>query len=174
MASTTFSPVNTTLVSDPHGRNGEEANPLTPRPSTAPTSQLHPQMPRDDARTPTRATFGLDNQRPLPPASSPFVPPTPLSSNEEQSQQTGLARGDSQHSTESRDSGDVDMDSEDNGEEGSEDDASVNADGTRSTKKKGKSQRFYCLEYPPCNLSFTRSEHLARHIRLAGIHTLSL
>ncbi|KAK0114775.1 hypothetical protein ONS95_014258 [Cadophora gregata] len=165
MASTTFSPVNTNLASDPHGRNGEEANPLTPRPSTAPSSQLHPQMPRDDARTPTRATFGLDNQRPLPPASSPFVPPTPSSSNEEQSQQTGLTRGDSQHSTKSGDSADVDMDSEDNGEEGSEDDASVNADGTRSTKKKGKSQRFYCLDYPPCNLSFTRSEHLARHIR---------
>ena len=41
---------------------------------------------------------------------------------------------------------------------------SVNADGSRSNKKK-KSQRFYCTDYPPCNLSFTRSEHLARHIR---------
>lgn len=46
------------------------------------------------------------------------------------------------------------------------DDESVNADGTRSGKKK-KSQRFYCTDYPPCNLSFTRSEHLARHIRFA-------
>jgi hypothetical protein len=44
------------------------------------------------------------------------------------------------------------------------DDESVNADGTRSSKKK-KSQRFFCTDYPPCNLSFTRSEHLARHIR---------
>lgn len=26
-------------------------------------------------------------------------------------------------------------------------------------------QRFYCTDYPPCSLSFTRSEHLARHIR---------
>ncbi|EPQ61868.1 BgtA-20852 [Blumeria graminis f. sp. tritici] len=34
-----------------------------------------------------------------------------------------------------------------------------------SHKKKGKPQRFYCDEYPPCSLSFTRSEHLARHIR---------
>lgn len=31
--------------------------------------------------------------------------------------------------------------------------------------KKKKGQRFYCTDYPPCNLSFTRSEHLARHIR---------
>lgn len=44
------------------------------------------------------------------------------------------------------------------------DDESVNADGTKSNKKK-KSQRFYCTDYPPCSLSFTRSEHLARHIR---------
>lgn len=51
------------------------------------------------------------------------------------------------------------------GEDGAgSDDDSVNADGTRSSKKK-KSQRFYCTDYPPCNLSFTRSEHLARHIR---------
>ncbi|KAF2805255.1 uncharacterized protein BDZ99DRAFT_574850 [Mytilinidion resinicola] len=25
--------------------------------------------------------------------------------------------------------------------------------------------RFYCTDFPPCNLSFTRSEHLARHIQ---------
>ena len=31
--------------------------------------------------------------------------------------------------------------------------------------KKKKGQRFYCTDFPPCNLSFTRSEHLARHIR---------
>lgn len=31
---------------------------------------------------------------------------------------------------------------------------------------KGKRcQRFYCTGFPPCDLSFTRSEHLARHIR---------
>ncbi|KAI9749410.1 MAG: hypothetical protein M1815_002547 [Lichina confinis] len=33
----------------------------------------------------------------------------------------------------------------------------------KKTTKKG--QRFFCKEFPPCNLSFTRSEHLARHIR---------
>jgi hypothetical protein len=54
------------------------------------------------------------------------------------------------------------------GDDGGSDDESISADGTRSGKKK-KSQRFYCTDYPPCNLSFTRSEHLARHIRYATI-----
>lgn len=65
---------------------------------------------------------------------------------------------------------DVDMDDSD-GETGiaaedgiGSDDDSVGADGSKSGKKK-KSQRFYCTDYPPCTLSFTRSEHLARHIR---------
>lgn len=55
------------------------------------------------------------------------------------------------------------MDDSDGEDVGGSDDESVNADGTKSKKK--KSQRFYCTDYPPCNLSFTRSEHLARHIR---------
>lgn len=55
------------------------------------------------------------------------------------------------------------MDDSDDGDDASEPE-SLNPDGTKSNKKK-KSQRFYCVEYPPCNLSFTRSEHLARHIR---------
>ncbi|KAI5308931.1 hypothetical protein KEM55_004499 [Ascosphaera atra] len=37
-----------------------------------------------------------------------------------------------------------------------------NATGAQPKKKKG--QRFFCTDFPPCNLSFTRSEHLARHI----------
>lgn len=36
--------------------------------------------------------------------------------------------------------------------------------GEKSSKKK-KGQRFFCTDFPPCQLSFTRSEHLARHIR---------
>ena len=56
------------------------------------------------------------------------------------------------------------MDESDGDDGVGSDDDSVNADGSRSNKKK-KSQRFYCTDYPPCNLSFTRSEHLARHIR---------
>lgn len=50
--------------------------------------------------------------------------------------------------------------------EGASDDESVDAETGRPSKKK-KGQKFYCTDFPPCNLSFTRSEHLARHIRWA-------
>ncbi|OLN96110.1 C2H2 finger domain transcription factor dvrA [Colletotrichum chlorophyti] len=142
-------------------------SPTTPRPNTTP----HPQTPQplpEDAKTPTKATFGtsggstgLASQKPLP--SSPFPQAVQVPENAEQAKTP--TRANSLHSRKSRDSEDVDMDESDgeNGDEGSDDD-SVNADGSRSNKKK-KSQRFYCTDYPPCNLSFTRSEHLARHIR---------
>lgn len=158
---TTFHPVNTALAPDMYRRNGEETTPTTPRPSTAPNTQPQPSNRMDDATTPTRATFGaLASQRPLP--AQPF--PAAVSMPEAPSND-GLHRGDSQYSSrsnKSRDSDDVDMDGSEDGEEGS-DEESINADGTRTKKK--KSQRFYCTDYPPCNLSFTRSEHLARHIR---------
>lgn len=107
----------------------------------------------------------MASQRPLPP--SPFPQATPI----DESPEDELHHDGSQRSTKSpnRNSLDVDMEDSD-GENGIVDDGagsdaeSVNADGSRSNKKK-KSQRFYCTDYPPCNLSFTRSEHLARHIR---------
>lgn len=43
------------------------------------------------------------------------------------------------------------------------DDAGKEEQNPASQKKKG--QRFFCTGYPPCNLSFTRNEHLTRHIR---------
>jgi C2H2 transcription facotor len=46
--------------------------------------------------------------------------------------------------------------------DGSEQDS---GEGDERPSKKKKGQRFFCTEYPPCILSFTRSEHLARHIR---------
>lgn len=64
----------------------------------------------------------------------------------------------------------MEMDADDSDKEGedgagSDGEGSVKSgDGTRSGKKK-KSQKFWCTDYPPCHLSFTRSEHLARHIR---------
>lgn len=45
-----------------------------------------------------------------------------------------------------------------------QDDSDDEADGDENSRKR-KGQRFFCTQYPPCNLSFTRSEHLARHIR---------
>jgi hypothetical protein len=160
----TFQAVNTSLAPEPYNPNGEENTPTTPRPSTAPSIHPQPSTRLDDATTPTRATFGaLASQRPLP--VSPFPTTISVPEHAEPSEKKPLIRGDSQYSTKSHNSEDVDMDehSEGEGEDGS-DEESLNADGTISTKKK-KSQRFWCTDYPPCNLSFTRSEHLARHIR---------
>lgn len=38
-------------------------------------------------------------------------------------------------------------------------------DDSPGKRKKKKGQKFFCKGYGDCNLSFTRSEHLARHIR---------
>jgi hypothetical protein len=169
----TFRPVNTSLAPDSYAHNGEETTPTTPRPDTAPSTQPQPISRMDDARTPTRATFGaLANQRPLP--AQPFPAAISVPQNVQTDNTQSLDRGDSQYSNKSRNSEDHDMDDSDDGGEGNEDgsdDESVNADGTRSKKK--KSQRFYCTEYPPCTLSFTRSEHLARHIRYEPPHNIS-
>lgn len=152
-----FPAVNMALMPEPSNRHGEETAPTTPRPSTAPTP--HPQR-LDDSTTPTRANFGVITQRPLPESPFPAGITVPEPARVEKSQ---LNRGDSDRSNKSMESEDVDMDNSDDAEDGS-DEESVNADGSRTTKKK-KSQRFWCTDYPPCNLSFTRSEHLARHIR---------
>lgn len=112
--------------------------------------------------TPTRATFSQSQQRPLPSSPFPQTVQIPESIDED-----GVPhREDSQRSKKPRgESEDIGMDDSDGeGNDDGSDDESVNADGTKSNKKK-KSQRFYCTDYPPCNLSFTRSEHLARHIR---------
>ena len=158
-----FRPVNSPLASEAATTVGGDVmtpSPVTPRPSTAP----HPGISKtaddaDDATTPTRNTFSpsIAGQQPLP--SSPFAK---AAHQDDTSSQTSskLRR---------RDSMDVDMDESDGEPAGADDgaasdDESVGGDGSRSNKKK-KSQRFYCTDYPPCNLSFTRSEHLARHIR---------
>ncbi len=68
------------------------------------------------------------------------------------------------------DAPDVDMNISSDEETGApSDDEAEDADGagppSKRSKKKKKGQRFYCRDFPPCRLSFTRSEHLARHIR---------
>ncbi|KAK7416987.1 Up in starvation [Neonectria punicea] len=161
----TFRPVNSPLANNVSRDDVMASSPATPRPNTAPQPQ--PSMSADDSATPTRATFNpsMNSQKPLP--SSPFPQTVQMPD------QSRLPRRDnSQHSNKSADSADIDMDDSD-GETGTieegiaSDDDSI-GDGTRSGKKK-KSQRFYCVDYPPCNLSFTRSEHLARHIRLDNL-----
>ncbi|KAI1363641.1 hypothetical protein F5Y08DRAFT_329233 [Xylaria arbuscula] len=120
-------------------------------------------IPSPTTPTPTKATFG---QRPLPTSPFPQTVQIPESINEvepphrDNMQATQVPR---------RDSEDVDMNDTDGEAHGHEDsngsnDEGANADDAKSNKKK-KSQRFYCTEYPPCKLSFTRSEHLARHVR---------
>ncbi|CAN8104718.1 unnamed protein product [Discula destructiva] len=134
----------------------------------------------DDATTPTRANFstgaqfnnggqgiGMATQKPLP--LSPF--PEGVSNTDESTHKKTHTRANSSVSKKSRNSDEMDVDDSDNDTAGEEDcgdsdgEGSVNADGTRSSKKKKGNQRFFCKGYPPCKLSFTRSEHLARHIR---------
>jgi hypothetical protein len=158
-----FRPVNSPLA-EVHSDTAMTPSPATPRPNPAPRTELT--KPADDATTPTRASFSntMAGQKPLPTSPFPQAVQVPEPSPRPK-------RDDSQNSAKSarRDSVDVDMDDSDGEtndtieEDGGSDDESVNGDGTRSKKK--KSTKFYCTDYPPCNLSFTRSEHLARHIR---------
>lgn len=164
-------------MSFPDSQQKDEAkviSPTTPRPNTAPHSLPAPaQSIMDDATTPTRATFsnnanGMATQKPLP--GSPF-PEGAMDTEESTPQKKTHARANSSISKRSRDSDEMDVDDSDNDTAGEEDggesdgEGSLNADGTRSSRKKKGNQRFFCKGYPPCKLSFTRSEHLARHIR---------
>lgn len=161
-----FRAVNTTLTvpEPPPGHSGEETTPTTPRPNKlfGADQHLHHQhdqryVDEQSAKTPTRDSFGgLAGQRPLPSDASP-----PQQDSKKQQRNSTLRRGNSDVSAQSVDNKDVVMDDED-GHAASENE-SVNSD-SRPTKKK-KGQRFFCTDFPPCQLSFTRSEHLARHIR---------
>ncbi|KAI1752984.1 hypothetical protein F4782DRAFT_108605 [Xylaria castorea] len=139
----TFRPVNSPMAIKIEKHDGGIPSPTTP--------------------TPTKATFG---QRPLP--TEPFPQAVKIPDNIEDVEVP--EHGNSQRSRKSRgDSEDVDMDDTDGEAHGNEDGVgseteSVNPDGSKTGKQK-KNQRFWCTDYPPCHLSFTRSEHLARHIR---------
>ncbi|KAL6707653.1 Up in starvation [Coniothyrium glycines] len=161
----TFQAVNTTLtVPDlPQGRAGDETTPTTPRPNSRffTESKGHDDVRTDDpsVKTPTRNSFaGLAGQRPLP--SSPFTPARELS--ETPSNKSNRSREDSMQSVASNQ--DVQMGEGDEEDKDGSDNESVLSESGRPSKKK-KGQRFFCTDFPPCNLSFTRSEHLARHIR---------
>ncbi|KAH0543302.1 hypothetical protein FGG08_002365 [Glutinoglossum americanum] len=156
-----FRAVNTNQPSEGHtvGRAGEDTPPATPRQSNIMNgSQPSTLVDESCPNTPTRNSFGgLSGQRPLPDTS--FA----QRYTETSSTVGNLRRGNSQRSIQSSGSQDVDMDDSDGDQDGSENE-SVDGSPGKSTKKK-KGQRFFCTEYPPCTLSFTRSEHLARHIR---------
>jgi hypothetical protein len=163
-----FQAVNTTLTvpEPPPGRSGEETTPNTPRPDARfqKDSRNVEDMKHEDPslKTPTRNSFvGIPGQRPLP--SSPFEPTRELS--ETPSTKSNLSRGQSRASQSVDVVEDVHMGEgdDDDDKDGSDNDSVTSESGRPSKKKKG--QRFFCTEFPPCNLSFTRSEHLARHIR---------
>ena len=82
----------------------------------------------------------------------------------ETSSKTRNRKSFSHHGPEHRTSQDANMEDDDVENGGASDNESAIGDSSRPSKKK-KGQRFFCTEYPPCQLSFTRSEHLARHVR---------
>ena len=174
---TTFQSVNMSLPSREH--TTETTTPTTPRAFLhSPITSIPPPLPpppapaKDESgpTTPTRHSFGASAKRALP--TSPFNKPFPAPQQPaSQTHQDHLTRADSHRSVHSTGSQDVDMDDSDEGEEGS--DAESMDDETGRPLKKKKGQRFYCTDFPPCNLSFTRSEHLARHIRYVVVHILS-
>ena len=161
---TTFQSVNIGLGP----KDYDATTPTTPRaPSIAP-SRPNPAPANEDSApaTPTMLTFvGIEGQRPLPssPFSNSFSSQQSSQSSTKKAEAGILTRGNSHQSAQSTESQDVEMDDSDDGEGNSEGESIDGETGRPSKKKKG--QRFFCTDFPPCNLSFTRSEHLARHIR---------
>ena len=126
-----------------HTRRSEDPNtPTTPKASQVPT---------------------IDRSQPMPTQPPPQAPPQISSTSESTTTQPEPPLQPSQPAVESPDVDSMDLDDvEKDDEDSDEDEDGVEGDAA-SRKKKG--QRFFCTGYPPCNLSFTRSEHLARHIR---------
>jgi hypothetical protein len=165
----TFSAVNSSVPAPEAPHTSEEQSFSTPTPDTTESRvELHSRESNADEsspRTPTRHSFGgVLGQRPLPnePPRASHVhdllePGTPLKRHGSHSQREDGVQQEAQ---------DVEMgegNDDENEDDGSDND-SITSDSQRPSKKK-KGQRFFCTEYPPCQLSFTRSEHLARHIR---------
>lgn len=157
----TFSAVNTTLSAPDGIRSGDEQTPTTPKPRFAEQAQQPVAAEESSPNTPTRHSFGgIAGQKALP--DGPMTPAQPV---EEPREPASLKRDGSYRSTRSGEGEDVEMgegEDDENDEDGS-DNESTTSESRPSKKKKG--QRFFCTEFPPCQLSFTRSEHLARHIR---------
>lgn len=172
MATMTFQPVNASSIQPDHSRqlhhgDDESSSPSTPR---ARATQVHPQQVMagsgqdfsknilTNASTSSSSTTApnLPGQKPLP--TSPFAFPSKTNTN-----QSLLRRGSNHSARSSRNMEEMDIDDSDDEQDGSDNDTE-NGEPDRTSKKK-KGLRFFCTEFPPCNLSFTRSEHLARHIR---------
>ena len=158
------SAVNTTLNAPEQNKSGGEQTPTTPKPRFAEQAPKPSTTENATPSTPTASSFGkASGQHDLP--EEPQTPARPLERNE--STEGSLKRNSTHISHLSNEEHDVEMaeaDDENATEDDVSDNESVTSDSQRPSKKK-KGQRFFCTDFPPCNLSFTRSEHLARHIR---------
>jgi C2H2 transcription facotor len=159
----TFCAVNTSLaMAQPTAHVQDEHTPSTPKSAVFVSEQLADveDISEDTVKTPTRESFSnVVGQKPLPDV------------------------GQDQHEPENDIKMEVVEEDEDaasvieapNGEntplkEGKDGSGGESTEGDPNKFKKKKSQRFFCTDYPPCKLSFTRSEHLARHIRYALLY----
>jgi len=161
----TFTTLNTTAEPMLSNRSSDEQTPTTPRPIATPTSQ-----PAEDG-TNTQDTLpasveeahgGVQGQQALPEADLTQAQTTRPESPVKRDEPLGVENVDPTSEQQ-----DVEMgegDDVEGGEDEASDNESVTSDSQRPSKKK-KGQRFFCTAFPPCTLSFTRSEHLARHIR---------
>jgi hypothetical protein len=146
-------------------KSSEQTTPTTPRPMSSLTDEpeADPHAEDPSAKTPTKDSFGgVSGQRALPeaaPSTTPTLGHARVDSKMDVRPES--SRASPQESEKSAESQDVEMKEE--GKDGSGNE-SADEDNSRPSKKK-KGQRFFCTDFPPCTLSFTRSEHLARHIR---------
>jgi hypothetical protein len=159
----TFCAVNTSLaMSPPTAHVQDELTPSTPKSTIFSSEQptVAEDISEDSVKTPTRETFsGVVGQKPLP----DIVQDKPETDNgikmdvvEEDDDAASVVETPNAEGTQPK--------------EGKDGSGGESTEGDPNKFKKKKSQRFFCTEYPPCKLSFTRSEHLARHIRYAPLH----
>ncbi|KAK5937590.1 Up in starvation [Knufia obscura] len=129
-------------------KQSEGQTPTTPKPSV----RVRSPRPSDVATFTDPANHSEDTERN--PAPGAVQEPLIGQDNTQSSQRSDHKRSNSDA---------MDINDSADEQDGSDDDEDQDEEGSASRKKKG--QRFFCTGYPPCNLSFTRSEHLARHIR---------
>jgi C2H2 transcription facotor len=168
-----FQAVNIPLSAPPAPKEEEVKTPTTPRPNqffnTNPSTDTRSDDP--SAKTPTKASFaGMTEQKPRTEPTVTFGS-DPIKSEDRVT--TGNKRESLHRPSKSVDSIDTAMLDDDEGGADGSDNESTTDDGNRPSKKK-KGQRFFCTDFPPCQLSFTRSEHLARHIRYVSSHRVKV
>jgi len=155
--------ISSLVVSDalpPRERTEEVESPTTPRPGGRTPAEAADQSSDvamlDASLVPEPSVSSVTEARST---ASQTQAPVPASQDE--------SRPSTAHSDAAR-SRTVDLDGEDNdmnaGAGATTDNENEQGEAESASRKK-KGQRFFCTGYPPCNLSFTRSEHLARHIR---------